>query len=241
MKKLKGIEINKIYGAYKIKDPTIIIRTTLKKDNFTINYRTVLCECIKCGKEKYQIIEKLRSYKGNTGCKSCSNKENPKSKGNGCGELSGTFFHYIKKRAKSRNLEFTITKEFLWNLYLKQNEKCALSSIPIKLIKKNNNRSPNWKIITASLDRIDPTKGYIENNVQWVHKVVNIMKNTLNNNDFIYICKKINDNNDNFEPSITNMENLVVMKVQRLTLEDSKTNNSDTSIQHPSDKGDDIV
>lgn len=48
---------------------------------------------------------------------------------------------------------------------------------------------------TASLDRIDNTKGYTEDNVQWVHKIINKMKSDLTQEDFIMWCKRINNEN----------------------------------------------
>ena len=48
---------------------------------------------------------------------------------------------------------------------------------------------------TASLDRIDSSKGYVKGNVQWVHKDVNFMKRTLNQQTFVNWCKKITNNN----------------------------------------------
>ena len=48
---------------------------------------------------------------------------------------------------------------------------------------------------TASLDRIDSTKGYFIENVQWVHKYVNIMKWHTANQEFIEWCKLIAANN----------------------------------------------
>ena len=47
---------------------------------------------------------------------------------------------------------------------------------------------------TASLDRIDSTKGYIEGNVQWVDKIVNAMKWNIPEKYFIEICKTIAKN-----------------------------------------------
>jgi hypothetical protein len=44
---------------------------------------------------------------------------------------------------------------------------------------------------TASLDRIDSSKGYIEGNLQWVHKDVNIMKMDLSQVEFIDYCVKV--------------------------------------------------
>ncbi len=42
-----------------------------------------------------------------------------------------------------------------------------------------------------SLDRIDNLKGYIEGNVQWVHKRVNVMRNVLSIEEFLSWCEKI--------------------------------------------------
>ena len=44
---------------------------------------------------------------------------------------------------------------------------------------------------TASLDRIDSTKGYTKNNIQWVHKTINKMKNVLHDEEFIQWCNLI--------------------------------------------------
>lgn len=47
---------------------------------------------------------------------------------------------------------------------------------------------------TASLDRIDSTKGYVEENVQWVHKDVNFMKSNLTEQRFKELISKIYHN-----------------------------------------------
>jgi hypothetical protein len=44
---------------------------------------------------------------------------------------------------------------------------------------------------TASLDRIDSDKGYAEDNVQWVHKKINSMKQTMRDELFIEMCKRV--------------------------------------------------
>jgi len=49
-------------------------------------------------------------------------------------------------------------------------------------------------IRTASLDRIDSSKGYVKGNLQWVHKDINMMKNHYNQKYFIEICKKVATN-----------------------------------------------
>jgi hypothetical protein len=73
-------------------------------------------------------------------------------------------------------------------LFLKQNRKCSISGESIlfsKWLHKKGERP------TASLDRIDSTKGYIEGNVQWVHKDINMMKSNHTTKKFFNWCKKV--------------------------------------------------
>ncbi len=128
-----------------------------------------LCKC-KCGKEKL-----IRSYNLSHGyTKSC-----------GCinvkrhGDITGSYFSAIKYHAKSRNLVFGLKIEDVWELFLKQNKKCAISGVEINFDTKIRGNT------TASLDRIDSEKGYVAGNVQWVHKDVNQMKSNRNEIEFL--------------------------------------------------------
>lgn len=97
----------------------------------------------------------------------------------------------VKTRAKRSRLEVNITKEYVNELYKNQNGKCKLSGIEITLPKTWRDRT-----YSASLDRIDSEKGYIIGNVQWVHKHINVMKNTFPEEMFIFLCKKISEQNE---------------------------------------------
>ena len=44
---------------------------------------------------------------------------------------------------------------------------------------------------TASLDRIDSNKGYVTDNIQWVHKDINYMKSDLDEQQFIHYCRLV--------------------------------------------------
>lgn len=136
------------------------------------------CEC-SCGK----IIEvdgyNLKSGRStNCGCK--RPKKSDRINWKGYGTISGKYWNGIKGSAKKRRIDFNINIKFAWNLYILQNNRCALSDIDISFI--NN---------TASLDRIDSKKGYTKDNVQWVHKDVNIMKNVFDQEYFVKMCKRI--------------------------------------------------
>jgi hypothetical protein len=88
--------------------------------------------------------------------------------------------------ARSRDLEFNLTVEYLWQLFEEQAGKCALSGLPISFGATTKDRDA-----TASLDRKDSTLGYVTGNVWWVHKEINFMKGTLPLSRFIDYCTKI--------------------------------------------------
>ena len=84
--------------------------------------------------------------------------------------------------------------EYLWDLFIKQNKKCALSDINITLnprwSQQNHCRKTDIKQ-TASIDRIDNNLGYIVGNIQWVHKDVNNMKGSFSEELLLYYCQQI--------------------------------------------------
>lgn len=146
-----------------------------------------LCRC-DCGQtEKYVNASNLQNRKSPS-CNKCTQYI-------GINDLSGTFISVIKKGARTRNLEYTITNEYLYDLYLSQNKKCNLSGVEIKFHPSYS--SGYRKEQTASLDRIDNTKGYIEGNVQWLHVDVNMMKRSYSQEYFIELCKKIAEHDNN--------------------------------------------
>jgi hypothetical protein len=162
---------------------TVLYRTEGTRSGHTV-WR---CKC-ECGAEKDVYATHIRQ--GNSkGCKQCCK---PKGKDSpywtGVGDISGDYFDNIRRGADGskgrRKIKFDITKKYIWKLYEEQEGKCVLSGQPITIDYKGKDH-------TASLDRIDSTKGYIRGNVQWVHKHVNLMKNKLDQNYFIKLCATI--------------------------------------------------
>lgn len=104
----------------------------------------------------------------------------------GCGELSAAYFSEIKHGAKTRGISFDITIEAIWELFLKQASKCALTGLSLVFSTQRQQQAGVEQ--TASLDRIDSNKGYTMDNVQWVHKIVNAMKKEYGQERYIEVC-----------------------------------------------------
>lgn len=104
----------------------------------------------------------------------------------GFGEISGTYFDSIRSSAARRGIIFDLKIEYLWDLFLLQGRRCALTDEPLTF-------SPPYESFkqTASLDRMDSNLGYQFGNVQWVHKDVNLMKNAFHQSRFIEICRLV--------------------------------------------------
>lgn len=101
--------------------------------------------------------------------------------------LPGMKFGKIKASAAKRKIEFDVTREYLDEIFQNQNGKCVYTGFELGFVTTGHH-------MTASLDRIDSSKGYLPGNVQWVHKDVNRMKWDLPETQFIEICQRITEN-----------------------------------------------
>ena len=89
-----------------------------------------------------------------------------------------------EKSAAVRSLDWDIDIDYIADLLEQQQNKCFLSGIPITAVGDFNH-------ITASIDRIDNSKGYSRGNVQLVHKKVNMMRGQLSVEDFVAFCSAV--------------------------------------------------
>ena len=106
-------------------------------------------------------------------------------------DISGTHWLSIQKTAHKRKIDFNITIEEAWQIFVKQNRKCKLSGVDIWFSPTGANR---YQKTTASLDRIDSSLGYTVDNCQWLHKTVNQMKMSSTDEDFISWCSLVYNN-----------------------------------------------
>lgn len=100
------------------------------------------------------------------------------------GSVRVAWYESFRKSAITRGYSWEITPEYVDALYEQQGKKCALTGWSIGW------SNVNW-VHTASIDRIDNAMGYTEDNVQLVHKKVNMMRGTLSIEDFVEVCSAV--------------------------------------------------
>lgn len=188
--KKKGSKYNTILKKEQIINNWVIVGD--EESDYVVkgNGCKVQCRCLLCGSIHGIVAIQLITGRSKQ-CRSCTRGA---QSGNwrGIGKLPSTSFTTIRLRAKSRNIQFSVSKEYLSNLFDLQEGKCALSGIDIDFDPPDGRNLGNSNG-TASLDRIDSSIGYIEGNVQWVHKQVNIMKNEYSTQRFLELCSAIHN------------------------------------------------
>lgn len=150
-----------------------------------------LCRCV-CGTERSVRQETLLKPKGNS--QSCGCLKQDKMRANigmkhrgwkGYGGISGSFWYTIQKDALRRGIPFEIGIKHAWHVFRAQKARCCLTGEALTLTGEGRGRG------TASLDRIDSTLGYVEGNVQWLHKDINIMKHVHTTERFLELCRMV--------------------------------------------------
>ena len=141
------------------------------------------CDCGRIYETDTYILQRIKS------CGKCSRRRVPLLV---VGDINRLYWNKITHRARKNGLEFSLTPEDIWQLFLKQDRKCALTNLPLDLGISDGRKIRD---MTASLDRIDSSKGYTIDNIQWLHKDVNYMKNSYQQEYFLQICQMIVDNN----------------------------------------------
>lgn len=139
------------------------------------------CTC-DCGTQQWVRFDNLKKA---IGCRKCGSRQRSKHYQKDRESSIKQILSRFKRGAKTRNIEFSVTDQYLINLLREQNYTCALSGLPIQGSRREQG------LQSASLDRIDSSKGYIEGNVQWVDKRVNMMKQSFSQAEFIELCYAI--------------------------------------------------
>jgi len=145
----------------------------------------VRCECGDEGERRLDHVKNLRTVS----CKSCSCKRTAQTYGTPdglkktyYGKISGTKLCSIRSGAMRRGIIFDVDPLLLSDMFTGF---CELTGWEIDL-----------EDGTASLDRIDSSQGYIANNIQWLHKDINRLKNNYSQKFFIEMCEAVVKNSD---------------------------------------------
>ena len=94
------------------------------------------------------------------------------------GNFNGYVLHLLKKNGRKH-----LTVHHIQEIYDLQKGLCAISKLPLTLIKIPNTKKVHTNL---SIDRIDSTKGYEIENIQLVCAVVNTMKLNLSLTEFTF-------------------------------------------------------
>lgn len=131
----------------------------------------------------------------NIWCKKCKNeysanltliaRKSPK-------DFIRTRFAGYRARAKEQGLDFNITPEYLYLMWEIQNGLCHYTNVPMSFeYTKVKLNAPH--LLTPSLDKLFPKKGYIIGNVVWCSYQINRMKNEFDFDMFIDTCRIISE------------------------------------------------
>lgn len=166
-----------------VKNKLSILGFKLIGNYINLNTKTeIQCYCGNIVKiEPKRFIRKLQK---SCGCLHNRFGENSPS-WKGYKEISYTRWMDLVNNAKKRKLNIEITIEDIWNQYIKQDKKCALTDLDLYWNKNRKSES------NASIDRIDSSKGYTKDNIQIVHKIINTMKMDAQQKDFINMCNLV--------------------------------------------------
>lgn len=165
------------YKKLNIRDNRCIIcekiRRKLPKNEYKViktHKKCVRCKNIKEVNNFYlnkHSTDGLKSY-----CKDCHTQKY---------DLSLRFHTRMKRRAKVKNIEYNLTR----------NDYFFPEYCPILEIKLNYYSDKEFNKNSASIDRIDNSKGYVKGNIRIISRLANMMKNSASNEELIKFSKNI--------------------------------------------------
>ena len=122
--------------------------------------------------------------------KSCGCLKKNYNQSKGYEEISYQFYRRIKRNATDRGIEFSLEMKDIWDQYINQNRKCKFTNLDLTFTQDYNYP----EIQTVSVERTNSNKGYSVDNIQVVHKFLNVMKQSFTNEEFVAICKTVSAN-----------------------------------------------
>jgi hypothetical protein len=142
---------------------------------------------IKKGRKSFCSLSCSTSHRNQT----TNNEHNLKLPQNqkGYKQRKDTRFTWYINRSRSRKKNNGLTSEVLRLLWEKQKGLCAISNIPLFL---HDDCVDNRYL--ASLDRIDSSLSYQDDNIQFIALPLNLAKQSLHNDKFISFMREVAQN-----------------------------------------------
>jgi len=166
-------------------------RLVVKSEYFKDQRRWCVCDC-SCGQTKNIIANNLVSKNTiSCGC-AWDDSQEKKIRYKSIDDSHAVFRPMINNScsvAKSKKLDFDLDLEYLFNLWEQQNGICPYTGVQMEIPQWNVSRKR--KYTSASIDRIDSSKGYIKGNIQFVSVIANYAKNTFSHEEMIKFCKSV--------------------------------------------------
>lgn len=174
-KKCGGHNVKDITGQ-RYGSLTVVSRNYGKSDSKLAHWNCLCC----CGQMAVCKGSDLRQGK----IKTCGCRIGIRRIGNfqGYGYIPKGYWRSLIDNAERRGILVQLTIKEADELFVAQKYLCALSGVAISFSER-----------TASLDRIDNSKGYVSENVQWVHKDINRIKQSFAQERFIELCCNVAD------------------------------------------------
>lgn len=173
--------------------------------------------CTTCGKDGYKTVSEYNRNKRKGRKNYCSLRCNGKANvshlkkyekqntevikqhcGNRRDEYSPFKYHMRKVRARSKKKGWTtdLTVKYLKALWEQQQGVCTLSGQDLYLPPTSNayareKLAPNW----ASLDRIDSSLPYQQDNVRFISFIANMAKARFSDDQLLEFCKHVSNHN----------------------------------------------
>jgi hypothetical protein len=157
--------------------------TAIKSDGTNIYQNEIgkwCSRCSGCGKEQAYTRKDhaKQSEVSDWQCKQCVADAKRFSENQPVGDKT-RLYRKFKKAAANRGIEFTLNEEQFYEDY---DGICSLTGWEISIAYSEQ---------TASVDRVDNSKGYTQGNIQWVHVMVNMCRNKYELDKFIEMCKAV--------------------------------------------------
>lgn len=168
--------------------------------------RKLLVQCLECGKEYLREKKDIVTGKSKS-CRKCYSKKraiknlkghigvfgNASPTWKGTKDIPYDYFSQCKRGAASRNIEFKLKIEDLQNLWDSQKGKCKYTGRDLCFKVGRNRRRGRHDADSklASLDRIDSSKPYTSDNIQFLSAPINLMKGTYSEEEFLNLVKEI--------------------------------------------------